>query len=138
MKWLAAVLLVLVLAQSASAAPKTVAARKPDKPDPVAQSYAAVPPSERVLIETDLIWTSDYNGVADGEFGERAIAAVKAFQKRSGGKETGVLNPPERAALAAAAKTKAEAVGWRLVEDQVSGARLGIPAKLVPQASQTQ
>ena len=43
--------------------------------------------------------------------------AVKAFQKRNGGKETGVLNPPERAALGAAAKPKQDAVGWRIVDD---------------------
>ena len=80
-------------------------------------------------------WTGDYNGLVNGEFGERAIAAVKAFQKRNGGKETGVLNQPERAALAAAAKPKQEAVGWRIVDDAASGARLGMPSKLVPQAS---
>ena len=78
------------------------------------------------------IWTGDYNGVLNGEFGERAIAAVKAFQKRKGGKETGVLNPPERAALAAAAKPKQDAVGWRIVDDRATGARIGIPSKLMP------
>ena len=64
-------------------------------------------------IQFDLIWTGDYNGLVNGEFGDRAIAAVKAFQKRSKAKETGVLNPQERAALAAAAKPKQDAVGWR-------------------------
>ena len=82
------------------------------------------------------MWTGDYNGLVNGEFGDRAIAAVKAFQKRSGAKETGVLNQPERAALAAAAKPKQEAVGWRMVDDGASGARIGVPTKLVPQASQ--
>src|ERR1043165_5674211 len=72
------------------------------------------------------------DAITDGEFGERAIAAVKAFQKRNGGKETGVLNQSERSALAAAAKPKQEAVGWRMVQDLVTGARLGIPAKLMP------
>ena len=60
-------------------------------------------------IQFDLVWTGDYNGLINGEFGERAIAAVKAFQKRNGGKETGVLNPPERAALAAAVEAEAGA-----------------------------
>ena len=70
-----------------------------------------------MAIQSDLVWTGDYNGLVNGEFAERAVAAVKAFQKRNGGKETGVLNQPERAALAAAAKPKQEAVGWRMVED---------------------
>ena len=43
-----------------------------------------------------------------------------------------MLNQPERAALAAAAKPKQDDVGWRMVEDPATGARLGIPAKLVP------
>jgi peptidoglycan hydrolase-like protein with peptidoglycan-binding domain len=100
--------------------------------DAIAASYTAIPLTERIAIQNDLVWTGDYNGLINGDFGERAIAAVKAFQKRNGGKETGVLNQPERAALAAAAKPKQEAVGWRIVQDLVTGARLGIPAKMMP------
>jgi len=103
--------------------------------DAIAASYTAIPLAERLAVQNDLVWTGDYNGLINGEFGERAIAAVKAFQKRHGGKETGVLNQPERAALAAAAKPKQEAVGWRAVSDPVTGARLGIPGKLMPNAS---
>ena len=121
------------------AAPKPPAAAKPAaaaaKPNPIAESYAAIPEAERIAIQSDLIWTGDYNGTASGEFGERAVAAVKAFQKRRGAKETGVLNPQERAALSAAVKPKQEAVGWRILNDGVSGVRLGLPAKLVPQAT---
>jgi peptidoglycan hydrolase-like protein with peptidoglycan-binding domain len=105
------------------------------KPNPLAESYAAIALAERLSIQSDLVWTGDYNGTINGEFGERAIAAVKAFQKRKGGKETGVLNQPERAALAAAAKPKQDAVGWRVVDDLATGARIGVPSKLVPQAS---
>ena len=100
--------------------------------DAIAASYTAIPLTERIAIQNDLVWTGDYNGLINGEFGERAIAAVKAFQKRNGGKETGVLNQPERAALAAAAKPKQEAVGWRMVRISSTGARIGIPAKLMP------
>jgi hypothetical protein len=100
--------------------------------DAIAASYTAIPLTERISIQNDLVWTGDYNGLINGDFGERAIAAVKTFQKRTGGKETGVLNQPERAALAAAAKPKQDAVGWRVVQDLVTGARLGIPSKLMP------
>ncbi len=126
-----------------SPAPKPPAAPKPAAakpaaaatPNPIAESYAAIPEAERIAIQSDLIWTGDYNGTLSADFGERAVAAVKAFQKKRGGKETGVLNPPERAALSAAAKPKQEAVGWRMLNDGVSGIRLGLPAKLVPQAT---
>ena len=59
--------------------------------------YAAMPENERMAIQSDLIWTGDYNGIVDADFGDNSVAAVKAFQKRNGGKETGILNPDERA-----------------------------------------
>ena len=126
-------------ARQAAAKPKKAekkAADKNEKTEKVGKeildSYAAIPLSDRVSIQSDLIWTGDYNGVLSGEFGERSVAAVKAFQKRKGGKETGVLNLQERAALSAAAKPKQEAVGWRIVDDLSTGARIGVPAKLMP------
>jgi peptidoglycan hydrolase-like protein with peptidoglycan-binding domain len=103
----------------------------------IADSYNAIPLAERLSIQSDLVWTGDYNGLINGDFGARAVAAVKAFQKRNGGKETGVLNQPERAALSAAAKPKQEAVGWRIVDDLATGARIGIPAKLMPNTNVT-
>ena len=121
--------------QAAPAKKETAKSGKAEKKtatDAIAASYTAIPLAERIAIQNDLAWTGDYNGTIDGDFAERAIAAVKAFQKRNGGKETGVLNQPERAALAAAAKPKQEAVGWRMVQDLVTGARIGIPSKLMP------
>jgi peptidoglycan hydrolase-like protein with peptidoglycan-binding domain len=100
------------------------------------QTYAAIPLAERLAIQSDLVWSGDYNGAIHGEFNERAVAAVKAFQKRNKGKETGVLTPQERSALAAAVKEQQEQVGWMLVEDPVmGGGRLGVPGKLVSQSS---
>src|SRR5437763_8748991 len=90
--------------------------------NPVAAAYAAMPLLERIAIQTDLIWTGDYNGIPNGDFADRAIAAVKAFQRRSSGEATGILAPAERTALAAAAKAKQEAVGWRVVDDLMTGA----------------
>ncbi len=97
--------------------------------------YAAMTDAERTTIQSDLIWTGDYNGVVGTEFGDRAITAVKSFQKRNGGRETGVLNPDERAKLGQSRKAKQENVGWRLVDDAATGARLGIPSKLAPQSA---
>jgi peptidoglycan hydrolase-like protein with peptidoglycan-binding domain len=99
-------------------------------------SYAAMPLAERLSIQSDLIWSKDYNGGVTGDFNDRSIAAVKAFQKRGKGKDTGIITPEERQALRAAVKEQQEQVGWRIVEDTATpGARLGIPAKLVPQSS---
>ena len=90
--------------------------------------------AERRAIQFDLVWTGDYTGVVSAEITDRVIAAVKAFQRKNRTKETGVLNPQERAALAAAAKVQQEQVGWRIIDDPVTGARLGIPTKQVPQS----
>ena len=100
------------------------------------EAYAAMPAAERLSIQSDLIWSDDYNGGVTGEFNDRTIAAVKAFQKKTKGKETGILTPEERAALAAAAKPQREQVGWKVVEDPVMpGVFLGIPGKLATIAS---
>ena len=101
-------------------------------------SYAAISEAERIAIQSDLIWTGDYNGLINGEFSDRLVAAVKAFQKRNKSKDTGVLNPQERAMLAASAKPLQDEVGWRLVEDQVTGARVGLPGKLATETSRGQ
>jgi len=61
------------------------------------------------------------------------VNAIKEYQKNRGGKPTGVLNPQERAALAETARRKQESVGWKIVMEPTSGARLGIPGRLVPQ-----
>ena len=94
--------------------------------------------ADRIAIQADLIWTGDFNGIANGDFGERTIAAVKAFQKGNGGKETGVLTPQERTALTASAKEKQETAGWHVLDDAATGARLGLPLKMAPQARRPQ
>ena len=120
---------------AATTAPK--AATKPGPPAPGSPRavYAAMPEAERKAIQADLIWTGDYNGLIEADFGDNSVAAVKAFQKRNGGKETGILNLDERAKLAESARTKRQNAGWRVVDDRVSGARLGVPTKFAPQSS---
>jgi Putative peptidoglycan binding domain len=135
MRLAGAVLLCVLAALPAFAqAPKPA---KAAKTEPVPAAYAAMPPAERSAIQNDLIWVGAYNGVATPEFGPRAVAAVKAFQKEHGGKDTGVLLPAERTALAAIARTKQDAVGWRMMYDPATGVLLGLPLKLVPNAEPT-
>jgi hypothetical protein len=119
--------------QTPKSAPAGVAS---PAPAPAKSVYAAMSDAERFAIQSDLIWTGDYNGLIGAEFGDRAVAAVRAYQKRNGGKETGILNPDERVKLAQAAKSRQEQAGWRVVDDAASGVRLGLPQKLAPQAGQ--
>ncbi len=87
----------------------------------------------RLSLQSDLAWVGQYNGAITGDVSERMVNAIKEYQKVKGGKPTGVLNPQERATLAEAARKKQESVGWKIVTEPTSGARLGIPGKLVPQ-----
>src|ERR1700710_2415988 len=63
------------------------------------------------------------------------VAAIKAFQKDRGAKQTGVLNPQERGVLSEAAKKRQDNVGWKIVFDAGTGVRLGVPAKMGPTQS---
>ena len=93
----------------------------------------AMAQAERLLLQSDLAWVGQYNGAITGDVSERMVNAIKEYQKANGGKPTGALNPQERAALTEIARKKQESVGWKIVMEPTSGARLGIPGKLVPQ-----
>jgi peptidoglycan hydrolase-like protein with peptidoglycan-binding domain len=141
---LAATMMIVAAGISAQAQTGTVAGVKP-KPvttvpiRPALQTPAdtanAMAQAERQAIQSDLAWSGNYNGAINGEVSDRMVAAIKAFQKDRGAKQTGVLNPQERGTLADAAKRLQDNVGWKIVTDAGSGVRLGVPAKLVPQQS---
>jgi len=88
--------------------------------------------ADRMTVQFDLAWTGDYNGLITGEFTDRTAAAIRAFQRNRKFKETGVLNTQERTVLAALAKARQGQVGWSMVDDPVTGARLGLPTRQVP------
>ena len=100
-----------------------------------ADTANAMAQAERLAIQSDLAWVGQYNGAITGDVSERMVAAIKEFQKDRGGKPTGVLNPQERGELADTARRRQENVGWKITTDTGSGARLGLPTKLVPQQS---
>ena len=140
----------LMIAASALAGPAAQAQMAPPstagaKPKPVTtvpvrpalqkpeETASAMGQAERLGLQSDLAWVGQYNGAITGDVSERMVNAIKEFQKGRGGKPTGVLNPQERGVLADAAKRKQESVGWKIVTEPGTGARLGIPTKLVPQ-----
>jgi peptidoglycan hydrolase-like protein with peptidoglycan-binding domain len=98
-----------------------------------ADTANAMAQAERLAIQSDLAWVGQYNGAISGDVSERMVEAIKEFQKAGGGKQTGVLNPKERSVLAETARRRQDNAGWKIVTDPGTGARLGIPAKLVPQ-----
>jgi peptidoglycan hydrolase-like protein with peptidoglycan-binding domain len=96
--------------------------------------YASIPETERLTVQAELAWLGHYEGAPGGDFDQRTVDAIKAFQKITGNKETGVLNEQERARLDAAAQGPKQADGWQIIDDPATGARLGVPTKLVSPA----
>jgi peptidoglycan hydrolase-like protein with peptidoglycan-binding domain len=121
---------------AASAARKRGPAPASGAPTPRRDGASSAPSGERVAVQFDLAWAGEYNGLINGEANDKTTAAIRAFQRNRKFKETGVLNTQERALLAAAAKAKQAQVGWTMVDDGITGARLGIPMKQVPNKSQ--
>jgi len=103
---------------------------------PTRDTASSGPLADRMAVQFDLAWAGEYNGLINGEANDKTSAAIKAFQRNRKFKETGVLNTQERALLAASAKAKQAQVGWTMVDDAVTGARLGIPTKQVPNKNQ--
>ncbi len=94
-----------------------------------------VPEAQRLAIQADVVWLFNYGEMSAEEINAHLVDQIKAFQRRNNGKDTGTLTDQERAALADAVKAKQAAAGWRLIDDTATGARLGVPEKLVPKTS---
>lgn len=103
-------------------------------PAAIASAYAALPAAERLAIQTNLAWIGVYDGLPSGDIDERTMAAIKLFQTGHAAKDTGILDDEQRARLAAAAAEPQQAVGWHVIEDPATGARFGLPEKLVAPA----
>ena len=104
-----------------------------------ADAPAALPdtPDAQRLAIADLIWLGGFDGLSAEECNGHAADAIRAFQRRSGSKDTGMLSDQDRASLAQAAAAHEAAVGWRLIDDTATGALLGVPEKILPRASST-
>ena len=132
---------IVTIAVALLAAIVSASARAPESKQAASSSpratYAALPLSERMSVQSDLIWGAHHDGVADGDITERDIAAIRAFQKENKSRQTGVLNPQEREFLSAAAKKERDSMGWRVIEDARSGIRVGIPGKIFSQSDRS-
>ena len=126
---------VTAVSSKAAAITAATAAPTPAPSSSLREAYDAIPLAERMAIQSDLIWTGDYNGLINGEFSERLVEAVRTYQKRHKDKVTGVPSPQERKALTESAGPRQVEVGWKLVEDPVTGARVGLPAKLATKSA---
>ncbi|KAB0266009.1 peptidoglycan-binding protein [Microvirga brassicacearum] len=96
-------------------------------------AFEALPEADRKAMQEALIWAgTTYSGAADGVFGRQTFDAVAAFQQSKRTPPSGILSPTERADLQASAQRARSAVGFTIVDDPKTGARIGVPAGLLP------
>jgi hypothetical protein len=131
-----AVALALVLLSApftgAQAQPQTPAAASNPQLAAAQASFESLPEAERKAIQADLIWAGHFNGAVSGSYGPLTFRAINALKAGMRGMPDGVLNPGERRALAQAAQAARDAAGFRLIADDKTGARIGIPAAILP------
>jgi len=94
-------------------------------------AFLALPEATRAAAQDALVWLGFYNGVADGDFGKRTRDAILAFQASTKAPTDGALSADELQALLAAAANARDAVGFRVLSDPKTGAKIGAPTKLL-------
>lgn len=121
MRALPAVLLLLVLAGSASA--PAIAQQPAD---------AALAHERLIEVHEALIWVGDLNAEA-GQVSRREYEeAIAAWRARHGARTIGVLTEAERTALVDEAERERLNAVFTLVDDQETGVRVRLPLTLVP------
>ena len=100
--------------------------------DAAKAAFDALPETDRAAIQDALVWTGDYSSTADGTFGRRTFEAIQSWQRRAKRPAQGILDKPSVAALLANGARAKGAVGFGIVQDAASGARIGIPQRLLP------
>ena len=91
---------------------------------------------ERRAIQTDLIWAGVFNGAASGSYGPLTFRAINALKAGKSAPD-GVLAPAEREALGRAARAMRDAAGFKIVDDERTGVRIGIPQRVLPKREMT-
>jgi len=94
-------------------------------------AFLAMPEADRKAVQDALGWLDFYNGAIDGAFGKRTRDSIVAYQQGVGAAADGIVSPAELEALKAAAQRARAAVDFVLVDDRISGARIGAPLKLL-------
>jgi len=130
-----------MVALTAAAAASALAA-PPSPPAPAAAAadarleaqkaaFLALPEADRKAVQDALGWLDFYNGAVDGAFGKRTRDSIVAYQQSVGAAEDGIVNPAELEALKAGAQRARAAVDFALIDDRISGVRIGAPLKLL-------
>ena len=94
-------------------------------------AFLALPEADRKAAQDALVWLDFYNGAVDGAFGKRTRDSIVAYQQSVGATGDGVVSARQLEALKAAAQRARAAVDFALIDDRISGVRIGAPLKLL-------
>jgi peptidoglycan hydrolase-like protein with peptidoglycan-binding domain len=112
----------------AVASAPVIAQDKPPAPEPL-------PTAIVLAVQDALIWTGDFDGIADGKPGPAFAAAVKQFQTREAKPVTGTPTPGDMWRLSQIVDEAKKSADWRLEIDGPNDVVLGLPRGLLPDAS---
>ena len=118
-------------AAPAFAAPPSSAAEADARLEAQKAAFLAMPEADRKVVQDALGWLDFYNGAVDGAFGKRTRDSIVAYQQSVGVAQDGIVSPTELEALKTAAQRARAAVDFALVDDRISGVRIGAPLKLL-------
>jgi hypothetical protein len=108
----------------------------------IQRTDAQTPPNDNQLrintaVQDALIWTGHYDGLADGDIGERSIAAITAFKRDQGWTPAGDLEPDQKLHLFKVAESYRQSYDFRLVNDGRTTLSVPMPLGLVRWQSAT-
>jgi hypothetical protein len=95
-------------------------------------AFEALPEPERRRIQESLALIGDLRAVEGIGFSRPVFDALLSFQRRARIEATGLVDAKTRTALAAAAKQPREASGFKLIDDERTGVRIGVPERVLP------
>jgi len=94
-------------------------------------AFLAMPEADRKAVQDALGWLDFYNGAVDGAFGKRSRDSIVAYQQSVSAAPNGIVSPAELEGLKTAAQRARAAVDFALIDDRISGARIGAPLKVL-------
>ncbi len=84
-----------------------------------------------------LVWTTDYEGLVDGQVGPETIKAIRKFQSRIGNPATGSLTAVELDRLLKEGRAKKTSAGFKEITDKDAGVFVGVPLAFVSSPTRT-
>jgi hypothetical protein len=98
---------------------------------PQARAFMSFSEADRKAAQDALGWLGVYNGVVDGASGKRTLDAVSAYQQKVNAQADGILTAKLLTAMEEEAGKAKAAVGFKIIDDPATGARIGAPTKLL-------